>query len=192
MKYLLPLLFVAQLAVHHVKIQRLADRQAVQIKLLSKQVQNERWHVQRSWEIRPETDRLRWYWKQTQLWHTEWARIVEQIYFWSTLYDIRPELTMSVAHRESYFDPQAKSPVACGLFQINYAVWKDALRLDEDSVLQIDKNIQCGIWILKQYLVACNGDEIRALNMYWSGSPIPPHDGYVKRIFSSPFMGGMK
>lgn len=139
---------------------------------------------------RQEADRLGWLYKQTELQYPEWVEIIEKIYFYSKQFGVRPELSMSVAHRESFFISDARSNVAWGLFQIHLEVWKDELKLNEQNVLDLDTNIRCGIWILSQYLKACNGDEIMALNKYWTGSVIPPHDGYTKRIKSSMFYRG--
>jgi soluble lytic murein transglycosylase-like protein len=157
-------------------------------KLLRRALRNFQWEVEQAHSRNQELDAMRWEHRQTKLRYPEWLAIIDKIYFYSKLYDVRPELSMSVAHRESFFIVDARSNVAWGLFQINLEVWKDELKLNEQNVLDLDTNIRCGIWILKQYLVDCGGDEIQALNKYWTGSVIPPHDGYTKRIYSSKFM----
>jgi soluble lytic murein transglycosylase-like protein len=168
------------------------DTLAVKNKLLRRAISNQQWEITQARSRNRELDAARWMLRQTELQYPEWTQIVEKIYFYSKRFGVRPELSMSVAHRESFFISDARSNVAWGIFQINLAVWKDELKLDERNVLDLDTNIRCGIWILSQYLADCDGDELSALNKYWTGSVIPPHDGYTKRVFSSKFMGGIK
>ncbi len=121
---------------------------------------------------------------------------------------------MAIIHRESFFQANAKSykpkldqdgnmivdangkivmvPLAWGVMQINYAVWKDELNIDEDRIMEPGYNIELGCRILRQYLDDCNNEEILALNKYWCGSISPPHNGYTDRIISSKFNWGSK
>ena len=95
---------------------------------------------------------------------------------WGRVYMVSPFLIMAVAHRESNFNPAARSydsdglELACGIMQINYRIWRDELRLDRERLLSdIDYNVQQGVIILRHYLDRNPGDISKALWRYWGG-----------------------
>ena len=164
----------------------------VQLKLNRKTLHNLQWEVAQAHSRNRELDMMRWYHRQTKLWHGEWAEILETVYTMAAKYKIRPELVMSIIHRESYFSTTAFSNAgAVGLMQVNYPVWKDELNLTEISVMDITINIDAGCYILRQYLDEAGGDEIQALIWYNCGYRLQ-NVNYVPRIKSSIFYGGKK
>lgn len=112
---------------------------------------------------------------------------------WGAVYGVSPHLIMAVAHRESNFDPSARSynqdgsELAYGLMQINYRVWKDELRLDLGRLDDVDYNVQQGTIILKHYLDKSPGDIGQALFAYWGGEFGGGRYTYPPRVLESKF-----
>jgi soluble lytic murein transglycosylase-like protein len=92
---------------------------------------------------------------------------------------------MALIFVESRFDRRAVSRKgACGLMQVNYPVWKQALAIDRDRLFQIDYNIELGLTILKGYLLETKGDLVRALILYNNGYNYTGND-FHERVLAS-------
>ncbi|MBU2527687.1 MAG: lytic transglycosylase domain-containing protein [Bacteroidetes bacterium] len=162
------------------------DRLAVKVKLNRKALANQQWEIDRARDRNRDLDELLWMRRATELRHADWALITKTIYRKANEYNLRPDLMLAVAHRESNFNPFAQSSVARGVMQINYNVWAEPLALDEASIYDIEKNIDAGCKIMRMYLDEAGGDEIRALNFYNCGYLLQ-NPRYVPRIQSSRF-----
>ncbi len=100
----------------------------------------------------------------------EFARIADSVFTLSSKHGFSPYLIMAIIYVESRFDRRAVSRVgACGLMQVNYPVWKNALNIDRNKLFQIDYNIELGLTILKGYLLETRGDIVKALILYNNG-----------------------
>jgi soluble lytic murein transglycosylase-like protein len=100
----------------------------------------------------------------------EFAKITDAVFNLSRKHDLNPYLIMAVIFVESRFNRHAVSKAgAYGLMQINYAVWKNALKIDFKKITQVDYNIELGLTILKGYLRETSGDILRALLLYNNG-----------------------
>jgi len=100
----------------------------------------------------------------------EFARIAGSVFALSRRHGFNPYLVMALIYVESRFDRRAVSKKgACGLMQVNYPVWKDALKIDRRKLFQVDYNIEIGLTILKGYLLETRGDIIQALILYNNG-----------------------
>jgi len=98
------------------------------------------------------------------------AKITDSVFKLSRKHGFNPYLVMAVIFVESRFNHHAVSRAgAYGLMQINYAVWKDRLKIDFNKLTQIDYNIELGLMILKSYLQETSGDILRALILYNNG-----------------------
>lgn len=117
----------------------------------------------------------------------EFARIADSVFFLSRKNGINPYLVMALIFVESRFNRRAVSGKgACGLMQVNYPVWKEALKLDRSRLFEIDYNIQAGLTILKGYLAETRGDIIRALILYNNGYNYSGND-FHERVLASRF-----
>jgi soluble lytic murein transglycosylase-like protein len=175
-------------------VQHRNDTLAVKNKLLRREIAARQWEITQARSRNRELDAARWMLRQTELWHGEWSEIIETVYITAGKYQLRPELVMSIIHRESNFDRVAQSyfatseqPVAQGLMQINTSVWKDELKIDENRIMEPKYNIDLGCRILKIYMDE-TGDEVRALELYNCGYRLT-NPRYVPRIKSSIFYG---
>lgn len=88
-----------------------------------------------------------------------------------------PSLIVGIIHTESNFRPMVTSNRgAVGLMQVRYKTWKEHPILKDNGVTAQDKlywvdlNIKCGCLILAKYLKEADGDIIKALWRYNSGS----------------------
>jgi soluble lytic murein transglycosylase-like protein len=121
-------------------------------------------------EALAKTDFYRFQENVYRLQNPEFARIIDAVFSLSRKYELNPYLVMAVIFVESRFDRHAVSKAgAYGLMQINYAVWKDALKIDFRKITQVDYNIELGLTILKGYLRETSGDMLRALLLYNNG-----------------------
>lgn len=122
-------------------------------------------------------------------------------------YKIDPFLILSVIQRESLFNPRATSykfkrnidgtiafdenaqpiklPLAMGLMQVNYGVWKDELQIDPERIYEVDYNLDLGCRILFHYIQRNPGDLSRALYEYCSGFMADGNFTYPARVMSS-------
>lgn len=115
----------------------------------------------------------------------EFARIADAVFALSRKHGFDPYLTMAIIFVESRFDRRAVSKAgACGLMQVNYAVWKNELKIDRKRLFEIDYNIELGLTILKGYLVETSGDLVRALILYNNGYNYTGND-YHERVLAS-------
>jgi soluble lytic murein transglycosylase-like protein len=168
--------------------------------VLIKEILARNWEIRRARVIKKDHDILRAKWAATGIQYQTWAAIAEAVWDFAPGFRLDPMKVMAIIERESYFDPKAKSfkngidaegnpirvPLARGLMQINFSVWKKSLKLDESKIHQIRYNIWHGMKIWRGYIDYCGGDESKALLMYWAGFN-PPDDSYLKRIESSRF-----
>jgi hypothetical protein len=128
-------------------------------------------------------------------------------------YKIDPFLILSVIQRESYFNPRAtsykikrnfdgtiafdenaqpiKMPLAMGLMQVNYGVWKDELQIDPERIYEVDYNLDIGCRILLHYLNRNPGDLSKALYEYCSGFMADGNFAYPARVMSSNYFLSM-
>ena len=122
-------------------------------------------------------------------------------------YKIDPFLILAVIERESYFNPRATSykfkrnfdgtivfdendqsiklPLAMGLMQVNYGVWKDELKIDLERIYEVDYNLDLGCRILHHYIQRNPGDLSKALYEYCSGFMTDGNFAYPARVMSS-------
>jgi soluble lytic murein transglycosylase-like protein len=122
-------------------------------------------------------------------------------------YKIDPFLILSLIERESYFNPRATSykfkrnidgtiaydensqpiklPLAMGLMQVNYAVWKDELQIDPERIYEVDYNLELGCRILAHYMQRNPNDLSRVLYEYCSGFMADGNFAYPARVMSS-------
>jgi len=168
--------------------------------LLSNEMLARNWEIKRARIIKKEADIIFQKLEATKIQFPTWAAIAEAVWGYAPEFKLDPMKVMAIIERESYFDPQATSyrdgidadgnpvkiPLARGLMQINFSVWKKNLKLDESRIHEIRYNIRHGMGILRHYIDYCGGDESKALLMYWAGF-FPPDDSYLKRIESSRF-----
>jgi soluble lytic murein transglycosylase-like protein len=98
------------------------------------------------------------------------ARIVDTVYDKSLQYGFRPDLVLGIVKVESAYEPTAVSfRGAYGLMQVNLAVWREELNIDENRIFDVAYNIDLGLKILKQYYEESNGNMKRALHLYNNG-----------------------
>jgi soluble lytic murein transglycosylase-like protein len=168
-------------------------RQAVKMKLNRREISARQWEIDQARSRNRELDMLRWEHRQTELQYSQWVDILDNIWLCSVKYSIRPELIISIIHRESFFDTRAQSffsssdqPIAQGLMQINTAVWRDELKIDDNRIMDVGYNIDLGCRILKIYLDETGGDEMKAAQLYNCGYRLS-NPRYVPRIQSSKF-----
>ncbi len=115
----------------------------------------------------------------------EFARIADSVFSLSRKHGFNPYLTMALIFVESRFDRRAMSKAgACGLMQVNYAVWKDELKIDRKRLFEVDYNIELGLTIMKGYLMETRGDLVRALILYNNGYNYAGND-YHERVLAS-------
>ncbi len=120
-----------------------------------------------------------------RLQNPEFARIADSVFTLSRKHGINPYLVMALIFVESRFDRRAvSSKGACGLMQVNYPVWKGALKLDRRRLFEIEYNIEAGLTILKGYLAETRGDIIRALILYNNGYNQAENDFHEKVLAS--------
>lgn len=127
----------------------------------------------------------------TEIMHSEWVDILNAAWKYGLKYEIPHQIILAVIHRESNFKLSAASPVAYGLMQIHYSVWRDEFSLDFNRLLtDIDYNIMHGCIILRQYYDMCH-DWGTALLLYNNGFHIRNWQ-YPQRVFDSKFYLGGK
>lgn len=102
--------------------------------------------------------------------YPKYTKIVDAVYRKSHQYGFHPDLVLGIMQVESNYNPTAVSVRgAYGLMQVNLAVWKEELSIDEGKIFDIDYNIDLGLQILKRYLLESNGNIQRALHLYNNG-----------------------
>jgi soluble lytic murein transglycosylase-like protein len=115
----------------------------------------------------------------------EFSRIVDVAFRKARRYGFNPNLVLSVIQVESAFNPLAVSSAgACGLMQVRYSVWKDAMKIDPRHLFDVDYNIDLGLRILKQYHDEAGGSIRRALFLYNNGYKYN-NTGYIAKVNSS-------
>lgn len=88
---------------------------------------------------------------------------------------LNPYNFLPILHIESVFDPLAVSrnssgfPIAYGVSQVNYNVWKDELDIDINRIFEVEYNIELGAEIFLRYLKEANGDLAKAYFWYNNG-----------------------
>jgi cell division protein FtsL len=100
----------------------------------------------------------------------EFAKITNSVFNQSKKHGLNPYLIMAIIFVESNFNRHAVSKAgAYGLMQVNYAVWKDELKINFKKITQVDYNIELGLTILKNYLRETSGNLLQALILYNKG-----------------------
>jgi soluble lytic murein transglycosylase-like protein len=98
------------------------------------------------------------------------AHILDSVYEKSFEYGFKPDLVMAMIKVESGFNPAAVSyKGAYGLMQVNLAVWRSELNIDERRIFEVDYNIDLGLRVLKHYYDETGGNLKRALHLYNNG-----------------------
>ena len=150
--------------------------------LLVKQVRSQEWELKRVASLKPELDEARFLIETYRANDRNVYRVAKAAWKWGRVYKVSPYLIMSVAHRESNFNPLAVSPVgAVGIMQIMPDVWK----LNPSKLRGIDYNVQMGAKILKHYLDQHGGDVSRSLFAYWGGNNDRHGYGYPASVLGS-------
>jgi hypothetical protein len=117
----------------------------------------------------------------------EFSKITRSVFSRSREHGFNPYLVMAIIFVESRFNRHAVSKAgACGLMQVNYPVWKDALNIDHSKLTQVDYNIEIGLTILKGYLQEAKGDIIKALFLYNNGYKYA-NNSYHEKVLASNF-----
>jgi soluble lytic murein transglycosylase-like protein len=117
----------------------------------------------------------------------EFAKITNSVFNQSRKYGFNPYLIMAIIFVESNFNRHAVSKAgAYGLMQINYAVWKDELKINFYKITQVDYNIELGLVILKNYLRETSGDILQALILYNNGYK-QNTSNYYKKVIATNF-----
>ncbi|MEI6614812.1 MAG: transglycosylase SLT domain-containing protein [Chrysiogenales bacterium] len=117
----------------------------------------------------------------------EFAKITDSVFNQSRKYGFNPYLVMAIIFVESRFDRHAVSRAgAYGLMQINYAVWKDELKINFNKITQVDYNIELGLIILKSYLRETSGDMLQALILYNNGYQLASNN-YSEKVIATNF-----
>jgi len=102
--------------------------------------------------------------------YPEFSFILDTVYRKSLQYGFKPDLVLGVVQVESDYDPEAVSyRGAYGLMQVNLAVWRDPLNIDENRIFDVEYNIDLGLKVLKHYYEATNGNLKLALHLYNNG-----------------------
>jgi hypothetical protein len=108
-------------------------------------------------------------------------QIEAAILLYSARYKLPPRLMVHVMHRESRFNPLAKSSKgAVGLMQIMVKAHKDKLEkmgIKPEEAYHIANNVRLGCWIFRDYFDETNDVE-KALLKYVGGN----HEKYVNDI----------
>jgi len=98
------------------------------------------------------------------------SKIFSTVFKKSKKYKVDPFIVLALIQVESSFKPYAVSSAgAYGLMQVNYAVWKDELKINFNKIFDIDYNIELGIKIFKHYLKINNNNLLKAFLMYNNG-----------------------
>jgi soluble lytic murein transglycosylase-like protein len=102
--------------------------------------------------------------------YPQFSFILDTVYRKSLQYDFKPDLVLGVVHVESFYNPEAISHKgAYGLMQVNLAVWRDPLNIDENRIFDVEYNIDLGLKVLKHYYEETNGNLKLALHLYNNG-----------------------
>jgi len=113
--------------------------------------------------------------------------IIHSVYYWGEVFSVDPIVCLSMIYEESHFDPRAVGSSAdSGLLQItHYAVKEYEKHHDKKGVscLNIDYNVEVGIWYLKSKLDENSQNLKKAQALYNAGSFWKTHGmEYVTRV----------
>jgi soluble lytic murein transglycosylase-like protein len=137
---------------------------------LQKTVNSLNYKINTHHEVITKTDFYRFQENIYRLQTPEFSKITDSVFNQSKKYGFNPYLIMAIIYVESNFKRHAVSKAgAYGLMQVNYAVWKDELKINFKKITQVDYNIELGLTILKSYLRETSGDILRALILYNNG-----------------------
>ena len=172
--------------------------QARTIQVLTAELRGQRWEVDRARALKAELEELRFLAQAVEGYSTAFYRITRAAWTEGHRQGVSPYLILAVAHRESNFDPFARSyldavdkdgttvkvPVAYGVMQINLDAWPD---VDRGRIYDIAYNVQQGTRILRHDLDRRGGDVGAALFNYWGGDPERHGYGYPDRVLGSKY-----
>jgi soluble lytic murein transglycosylase-like protein len=117
----------------------------------------------------------------------EFAKITDAVFNQSRKHGFNPYLIMAIIYVESNFKRHAVSKAgAYGLMQVNYAVWKNELKINFNKITQVDYNIELGLIILKSYLQETSGNILKALVLYNNGYKFA-NSNYFQKVIASNF-----
>jgi len=148
-----------------------------------RELRGKAWELDRVKAVKPELAELRFMAEVFRANSRNIYRVSKAAYKWGKHYAISPYLIMSVAHRESNFNPRAVSSVgAIGIMQIMPKVWG----LNPYKLEDIDYNVQHGARILKHYQDRY-GSTDRLLFHYWGGNNDRHGYGYPSKVLGSKY-----
>jgi len=106
-------------------------------------------------------------------------KIAYNTVIFSEVYNLDPELIISIIFVESSFNPQAKSSKgAIGLMQI-MPFWAIERGTSSKYLYRVRNNIDTGMYVLNRYLEECEGDTVCALSKYHGSYP---NKGYSNKV----------
>lgn len=104
--------------------------------------------------------------------YSEVAKIARLEKKYALQYQVPLELGLAVTMQESSFRPSAKSPTGpVGLKQIATSYWAAECNTTPKGLQAVEKNIECGYYILRKLNVVAKGDWNKTLRLYYGGSP---------------------
>jgi len=115
--------------------------------------------------------------------------IADQIVELSRKHKVPVPLIVGIAETESAFNPYSKSTAdARGIMQVRWKIWaeilKDKMNISKESDLhEVDKGIEAGIYVLKDYLQKAENNLKKALWAY--NGKHADHDKYANKVFTN-------
>ena len=95
-------------------------------------------------------------------------KIAESSAYYGGMYGIDPDLIMAICFVESSHIPDAANGVCKGVMQVNTEMYKDIIENKNiTDIFDIDQNINCGAWVLYQYMQ--EDDDINIVLMRYNG-----------------------
>jgi soluble lytic murein transglycosylase-like protein len=185
---------------------RVRKEQERAIATMNRELRGQRWEVDRARALRPELQELQFMAKATLGHDPALYQAARAAWKWGKARKISPYLIMAVAHRESDFDPRARSyvplrdaagnqvldetgapvkaPLAYGIMQINLGAHPE---VDPSRIYDVDYNVEQGTRILKECIERNDGDVGGALFNYWGGDADRHGYGYPGRVLESKY-----
>lgn len=180
--------------------------QARTIATMNRELRGQRFEVERARALRQDLQELHFVAKATLGHDPALYQTARSAWKWGRARGISPYLVLAVAHRESNFDPRARSyvplrdaagnqvlndkgepvkvPLAHGIMQINLGAHPE---VDRARIYNIDYNVEQGTRILKECLDHNAGEVGGALFNYWGGDADRHGYGYPGRVLESKY-----
>ena len=185
---------------------RVRKDQGRQIVTMNRELRGQRFEVDRARALRPELWELQFIAKATMGHDPALYKGARAAWKWGRTRGISPYLILAVMHRESDFDPRARSykplrdaagnqvlddkgepvkvPLAHGIMQINLGAHPE---VDRARIYDIDYNVEHGTRILQECLKRNGNDVGSALFSYWGGDNDRHGYGYPGRVLGSKY-----